>query len=131
MANLTDPEFGKNTTNLCTTGLHGSRQKLIISMLNSILSITAFLGNILIIFVLRKVSSFHPPSVWLFILAITGLCVGLFTQPLHVAFLTSPETSEQCFYLAILFNIISVIIGGASLFTVTAIVTDFSPFSWD
>ena len=53
--------------------------------LNIFLSITASLGNALILFVLHKVSSVHPPTKLLFrCLAVTDLCVGLIVQPLYV-----------------------------------------------
>ena len=52
---------------------------------NIFLSFTASLGNGLILFVLHKVSSFHPPTKLLFrCLAVTDLCVGLIMQPLFV-----------------------------------------------
>ena len=52
--------------------------------LNIALSITASLGNILILVALHKVSSIHPPTKLLFrCLAVTDLCVGLITQPLY------------------------------------------------
>ena len=93
--------------------------------MNSAVAITAFLGNLLIIVALQKVSSLHTPSKLLLrCLAITDLCVGLITQPLHVALLTSPDHSERCYYLVILFNSISVSFGGVSLLTVTAICVD-------
>ncbi|XP_078343194.1 melanocyte-stimulating hormone receptor-like [Oculina patagonica] len=118
-------EVRNHTSSLCTTGLHGTNQKIGISVLNSTLAITAFLGNVLIIVALPKVSSLHPPSKLLLgCLAITDLCVGLITQPLHIAFLTSPDYSERCYYFAILFNSISVVFGGVSLFTLTAISVD-------
>ena len=47
------------------------------------MSITASLGNILILVALRKVTSLHPPTKLLFqCLAITDLCVSLSPQPL-------------------------------------------------
>ena len=50
---------------------------------NIVLSITASLGNILILIALRKVTSIHPPTKLLFqCLAITDLGVGLTSQPL-------------------------------------------------
>ena len=53
--------------------------------LNIFLSITALLGNALILVALHKVSSLHPPTKLLFrCLAVTDLCVGLISQPLHV-----------------------------------------------
>ena len=53
--------------------------------LNTFLSISATLGNVLILVGLRNVSSIHPPTKFLFrCLAITDLCVGLLGQPLYV-----------------------------------------------
>ena len=67
-----------------TAGLHG--QLIFISVLNSFLSVTAFLGNALILIALHKESSIHPPSKLLrSCLATTDLCVGLYAEPLAVA----------------------------------------------
>ncbi len=53
--------------------------------LNTFLSITASLGNTLILIALHKVTSIHPPTRLLFrCLAVTDLCVGLFSRPLFV-----------------------------------------------
>ena len=58
---------------------------IFISILNSVLSLTAFLGNALILVALSKESSLHPPSKLLLrSLAITDLCVGFITEPLAV-----------------------------------------------
>ena len=55
------------------------------SILNIFLSITASLGNALILITLHKVSSIHPPTKLFFrCLAVTDLCVGLVVQPLFV-----------------------------------------------
>ena len=52
---------------------------------NIFLSFTASIGNGLILFVLHKVSSVHPPTKLLFrCLAATDLCVGLIVQPVYV-----------------------------------------------
>lgn len=49
-------------------------------------SVTAFLGNFLIIIALRNVSCLHPHSKVLFrCLACTDLSVGLITQPVYIA----------------------------------------------
>ncbi|XP_078361124.1 adenosine receptor A2b-like [Oculina patagonica] len=51
--------------------------------LNIFLSITASLGNALILIALHKVTSIHPPTKLLFrCLAVTDLCVGLIPQPI-------------------------------------------------
>ena len=48
------------------------------------LSITASVGNILILVALPKVSSVYPPTKLLFrCLAVTDLCIGLITQPFY------------------------------------------------
>ena len=52
--------------------------------MNIFLSITAFLGNVLILIALHKVTSIHPPTKLLFrCLAVTDLCVGLISQPFY------------------------------------------------
>jgi len=57
------------------------------SVLNSFLSITAFLGNSLILIALHKESSLHPPSKFLLrSLETTDLCVGIFAEPLVVTY---------------------------------------------
>ena len=123
MANIT--EDGNLTIILCATPLHGTHLIIFFSALNGILAITAFLGNVLILVAIQKVSSLHSSSKLLFgCLASTDLCVGLITQPLHVAFLTSAEHSENCFYVSILFNTIGVFFSGVSLLTITAISVD-------
>ena len=56
------------------------------SALNVFLSITAPLGNSLILIALHKVSSIYPPTKLFFrCLAATDLCVGLVVQPVYAA----------------------------------------------
>ena len=53
------------------------------SALNIFISITAALGNALILIVLKNVSSIHPPTKLFFrCLTVTDLFVGLIVQPL-------------------------------------------------
>ena len=104
------------------TGFYAAYQKQLILVVNITLFITAFLGNILIIIVLKRVSSLRSASKLLLgCLASTDLCVGLITQPLFVAYILSPEHSMLCYYLSILFERLSVILGGVSVSTLTAI----------
>ena len=59
-----------------------------IAALHIFLSITATLGNALILFALRNVYSIHPPTKLLFrCLAVTDLCVGLISQPLVIYYI--------------------------------------------
>ena len=74
---------------LCSAGLTDGIEKhlIFILMLNIFLSITAFLGNSLILVALRKETSLHLPSKLLLrCLATTDLCVGLISEPLAVAY---------------------------------------------
>ena len=68
-----------------TEGLHN--YLICFFVVNIFLSITAFLGNALILVALHKDSSLHPPSKLLYRnLATTDLCVGIIAEPLVVAF---------------------------------------------
>ena len=96
-----------------------------VSFINILLSITAFLGNSLIIAVLPKASFLHAPSKLLLgCLASTDLCVGLIAQPLYVNYLLSSKCSKHCYYSLLLFNSASTIFCGVSLMTLTAISMD-------
>ena len=101
-------------------------QRSIITALNVLLSITAFMGNVLIFAALQKLSTtLHPPSKLLFgCLASTDFFVGLFSQPLFVTFIFAPEHSKLCYYTTILTNTIGFIFSGVSLLTITAISVD-------
>ena len=126
MANVTEDRNLTATKDLfCKTGSFATYQKPLISAVNSTLSITAFLGNTLIIIALTRVSSLRPPSKLLFgCLASTDLCVGLITQPLFVAYIMSSEHSTLCYYISVLFTRLSITLGGVSVSTLTAISVD-------
>ena len=67
-----------------TAELHS--QLTFISVLNSFLSVIAFLGNALILIALHKESSLHPPSKLLLrCLATSDLFVGLISEPVAVS----------------------------------------------
>ena len=126
MANLSD---SGNITRIqdfnCTTGHYRAHYKIVISAINGSLSMTAFLGNVLIIIAFQKVQPFHPPSrLLLSCLAVTDLCVGLIAQPLYASFWLSQEHSKHCYYSAGLSNVIAVTFCGVSLLTLTAISVD-------
>ena len=97
---------------------------IFLSVLNSLLSITAFLGNALILVALHKESSLHPPSKLLYRnLAIADLCVGIIVQPVDVANWMSAvnEGWTICYYTELTAFIISHILCSVSLLTSTAI----------
>ena len=123
MLNLTDI---RNLTRIEESStLTGRRADITISAINIPLSITAFLGNALIIAALPKASFLHAPSKLLLgCLASTDLCVGLIAQPLYVNYLLSSRCSKLCYYFFLLFNYTCTIFYGVSLVTLTAISMD-------
>ena len=63
------------------------QQSITFSAVNILLSITAILGNSLIVVALRKESSLHPPSKLLYrCLATTDLLVGLVNHPFYATY---------------------------------------------
>ena len=81
-----------------------NNRKILILTLTIPLSITAFLGNGLVLVALQKMSSLHPPSkILLGCLAATDLGVGLITQPLRIGYIISPEHSKRCYYINIIY----------------------------
>ena len=99
-----------------------------LSASNLFLSITAPLGNALILVALHKVTSLHPPTKLLLrCLAITDLCVGVITQPLYAVFLLSSVTEmnlKVIYYLTIICNASSFVLCQVSIFTSSAISVD-------
>ena len=100
--------------------------------LNIFLSITATLGNALILVALHKVYSLHPPTKLLFrCLAVTDLCVGLISQPLFVVTLVIPfvagvtDTNMKLLYYSDHANSASgYVLLAVSVLTTTAISVD-------
>ena len=84
MANITgDGNFTSKLKQALSTSSVGIVGIEFFSALNIFLSITASLGNALILIALHKVSSIYPPTKLFFrCLAVTDLCVGLVVQPL-------------------------------------------------
>ena len=109
----------------CSAEYIGKHLNIFVSALNILTSITAFVGNVLAIVALPKVTSLHSTSRLLFrCLASTDLCVGIFLQPLYIAYLMSSEDSKRCYYLETISKIAAVILCGVSLVTLTAISVD-------
>ena len=108
-----------------TSGLHGHLTFL--SVLNSFLSVTAFLGNSLILIALHKESSLHPPSKLLLRnLATTDLCVGLIAEPLFVVncISTASEQWNMFRYTSAVGLATGYIFSGVSVLTLTVISVD-------
>ena len=125
--NITEHENSTNVQEFfCTTGIHQEiYQKVFVMSLHVIVSITAFLGNALILVALRKESSLHPPSKLLFLsLATTDLCVGVISEPINFILFLSPEHSKLCHNAEMLANAIAGTFCGVSLLTLTAISVD-------
>ena len=107
-----------------TVGLHGH---LTFISVNSFLSVTAFLGNALILVALHKESSLQPPSKLLLrCLATTDLCVGLLSQPLVVTYWMSimNEPWKICPYVYNAAFTVGHLLSGVSVLTLTAISVD-------
>ena len=94
-------------------------------VINLFFSITASLGNFLILISFCKVSSIFPPTKLMFrCLAFTDLCVGLISQPLFVYNLLSHESYFN-FSVSVVIQITSMcFLCGLSLLTATAISVD-------
>ena len=98
------------------------------SALNIFLSISAALGNALILIALHKVSSIYPPTKLFFrCLAVTDFSVGLVVQPLFATSMLAPFTNmdENALNYVIEANRVSgFFLCGVSLFTSIAISVD-------
>ena len=95
--------------------------------LNVVLSITATVGNILILTALSHHSTLHPPSRLLFrCLATTDLGVGVISQPLFITHVVSVinKSWKLSFFSERLAYITSAGLCGVSVFTLTAISAD-------
>ena len=100
---------------------------IVLLVLNTFLSITAFLGNTLILVALHKESSLHPPSKLLLrSLAITDLLVGIIVEPLYVVYLMSVRSKrwDICYNVNVALFIASYILCSVSLLVLTAISVD-------
>ena len=105
-----------------TGGFHS--QLICLSVVNIFLSITAVLGNTLILFALHKETSLHPPSKLLLRnLAATDLCVGIIVQPLAVIHWMSAVNKRWniCLFASVAYVVTGVILSLVSLLTLTAI----------
>ena len=112
----------------CSTVSSG-KHWIFFTVINVFLSITAIIGNTLILIALHKESSLNPPSRLLFrCLTITDLFVGLISQStasLYYAFLaTGGRLTDLCFISAATSSISFTILSAVSLQTMTTISVD-------
>ena len=130
------------STNFTEDGKHNDLAKLVcsaeytrtvhnplifLSVLNSFMSVTAFLGNTLILVALQKESSLHAPSKLLLrTLATTDLCVGLIAEPITVSLWMSmaKERWNSCHYLNVASSITAFVLCTVTLYILTAISVD-------
>ena len=125
MANSTEDESPTfvNQEFSCVSGVTLAH-RIILLMFGIPLSISAVVGNVLIIVVLHKVSSLHPPSkLLLACLAFTDLSVGLIAHPLFCGLLFQSERPSSCSRFFIVIKT-SLLFSGVSLSTMTAISVD-------
>ena len=103
-------------------------KNIAIEAVNIVFSITASLGNILILIALRKVTSIHPPTKLLFqCLAITDLGVGLISQPLMATLMLLVDNIDIKIWKVLFFYLswsLSIAFCGVSVFTSTALSVD-------
>ena len=95
--------------------------------ISSVLSLLMICGNLLILLVLHKVSSIHPPSRVLFrCLSITDLCVGLVSLPLFLVYRMAVKEKNWslCSKTEGLAFAVSTVLCGQSITTLTAISVD-------
>ena len=100
---------------------------IFLSVFNTFLALTAFLGNTLILLALKNETSLHPPSKLLYrCLALTDLSVGVILQPVSVAYWMSVvnERWDICYYADLSSLITSYFLCSVSLMTLSAISVD-------
>ena len=123
-------DTNKKTIQLLFCTAHSSgRQLTFFSALNVFVSITAILGNTLILVALHKESSLHPPSKLLYrCLATTDLLVGLILEPSSTAYYvlvaSEKQSSNLCFHFATIATVSFTTLSAVSLLTMTTISVD-------
>ncbi|XP_020626984.1 melanocyte-stimulating hormone receptor-like [Orbicella faveolata] len=127
------PNFSRETTPMLFCSRHWDGESYLLHIYSSvvffcvILTITATLGNSLILFALHKDKSLHPPSKLLLrCLTVTDLCVGVIGQPTAITLLLSAinENWKLCRVAKYLAYVTTTISSGVSLATLTAISVD-------
>ena len=107
--------------------LHG--ELIFLAVVNMFVSITAFLGNTLILVALHRESSRRPPFASIVLyrnLAITDLCVGILVEPTYIAYLMSlmDKRYDICHYTRVTCFLTTSVLCAVSFLTLTAISVD-------
>ena len=127
MANLTAQAQLETYEELfCSVKITGgtTSQLTCLAVLNTILSITAFLGNTLILVAVHKQSPLHPPTRFLLCtLATTDVCVGAIAEPLVIIYWVSvvKESWGVCRYAQASVYVTGHMFCSVSLLTLTTI----------
>ena len=104
-----------------------NRHLIFLSVISIFLSISASLGNTLILAALRKETSLHRPSKLLYRnLAITDFCVGVILEPLMVTYWISEATErwDICRYVFVSAYVTGYVLCSVSLLTITLVSLD-------
>ena len=113
---LSTPRLANNTNGKFVVPKMPPGVDISLIALNIFLSISATLGNALILVALRNVSSIHPPTKLLFrCLAVTDLCVGLICQPLYVVYLIIGNFTIELKYRYVYYFVYSVLLAVSPL----------------
>ena len=104
-------------------------QLIFLAVVNMFLSISAFLGNILILVALHRESSLRPSFSFKYMyrnLAITDLCVGILVEPTYIAYLTSlmDKRYDICHYTRVTCFFKTFALCAVSFLTSSAITVD-------
>ena len=105
-----------------------SKILIILMVLNTFISITATIGNLLVLMTIWRSPHLHSPSnTLLFGLALSDLCVGVVSEPLHIGFqaelFTKSGKITSCAFTKVR-NLISVFLTVVTVLTVTAMSVD-------
>ena len=126
MDNTEDGSFTTLLNEPLSSAIAGTTK--LFSALNIFLSITASLGNVLILIALHKVTTIHPPTKLFFrCLAVTDLGVGILVQPLYAAIIMSPWFKinvHDAFYVVLVALTLSWCLCGVSILTSAAVSVD-------
>ena len=122
-------EYSKSIQFLLCTAHSSGKHWAFFFAINFFFSITAILGNTLILIGLHKESSLHPPSKLLYrCLAITDLLAGLISGPslavYYVLLVKEKLLTNLCFYFATISAVSFTTLSGVSLLTMTTLSAD-------